>query len=117
MPNLIPQRIAPLFHNYHTEKMDVVRDAEWIILTILMSGTLEQIQWAFATYGWDRIEAVAHKDLAGLKILPPIVANYWSVVFWNRPLPPVSIKERWGTIRRIPPETMEDGADVLLGRH
>ncbi len=90
--------------------MDVAGDAEWIILTILMSGTWEQIQWAFATYGWERVEAVVGEDLAGLQTLPPIVANFWSVVFWNRPLPPVSVQERWGTIRRIPPEGTKLGS-------
>lgn len=107
----IPKIIHDLFHNYAPETVDVERDAEWIILTVLTSGDWEQIKWAYNTYGGERLEAVVRKDLDGLRMLPHPVANFWSVVFWGRQLPPFDVREWWGTNRRIPPPNDEKGGD------
>lgn len=101
----LPDEIKPLFHNYHPEMIDVERDAEWIILTVLLYGEWEQIEWAFRTYGWNRIEEVVRKDIEGMRTLPYVVANFWSIVFWGKRLPPPSPREEWG-ITRIPPNTL-----------
>lgn len=105
----IPKIIHNLFHNYIPETVDVERDAEWIILTVLTSGDWEQIKWAYNAYGAERLETVVRKDLDGLRMLPHPVANFWSVVFWDRQLPPFDAKEWWGTNRWIPPKSEKGG--------
>ena len=107
----IPKIIHDLFHNYAPETVDVERDAEWIILTVLTSGDWEQIKWAYNTYGGERLEAVVRKDLDGLRMLPHPVANFCSVALWGRQLPPFDVREWWGTNRRIPPPNDEKGGD------
>lgn len=97
----LPDEIKPLFHNYHPEKIDVERDAEWIILTVLLYGEWHQIEWAFRTYGWNRIEEVVKKDIEGMRTLPYVVANFWSIVFWGRDLPHPTVREKWA-ITRLP---------------
>lgn len=111
----IPSIIHDLFHNYVPETVDVERDTEWVILTVLTSGDWEQIKWAYNAYGKDRLEAVVRKDLEGLRTLPHPVANFWSVVFWGRQLPPFSAKEWWGTIRRMPSGRGNGDVNDLFG--
>lgn len=98
----LPDILKPLFHNYALERIDPARDADWIILTVLLYGDLEHWRWLFSTYGWDRVKAVVERDITGNRVLPHTVANFWSVVFWNRRLEPPSPRDRWAPTRRVP---------------
>lgn len=100
MPGL-PDEIKPLFHNYRVETIDTERDAEFVIWTVLAYGDWEELEWAFRTYGWDRIQQVVEKDLNGLNSLPRSVLNFWSIVFWGKPLPPQTPRERWAQTRLV----------------
>lgn len=105
----LPGEVRPLFHNYDADTIDASRDAAWIILTVLSRGDWDQVGWLFRTYGWARIEAVVRDDIAGLQTLPRVVANFWSVVFWGRTLPPRPFRERWAATRRVSGVTRGDG--------
>ncbi|MDI3298731.1 MAG: hypothetical protein QJR08_06145 [Bacillota bacterium] len=98
----LPEILRPLFHNYAPDSIDPTRDAEWIILTVLLYGDLEHWKWLFSTYGWERVKAVVERDLGGHRVLPHTVANFWSVVFWNRALDPPSPRSRWVPTRLVP---------------
>ena len=100
----LPPSIQPLFHNYHTDSIDVRRHKKLVILTVLTGGTWEQDQWVARTYGLKAIEEVVREDLDGCQTLPRPVANYWSVVLWGQLLPPQTFKERWGMTRKLPKE-------------
>ena len=99
----LPDEMKPLFHNYRPEAIDLERDADLVVSTVLLYGEWEHIVWLFRTYGWDRIEEWVARDIAGLRTLPYAVANFWSVVFWGKKLPLLSLKERWA-ITRFPPQ-------------
>lgn len=91
----LPVGLTPLFHNYETSTIVPPRDVPLVILTVLAGGEWRQIEGLFALYGWERVETIVRADLNGLHILPDIVANFWSVVFWGHPLTPRTLLERW----------------------
>lgn len=101
-PAGLPDMLRPFFHNYAQEEIDLARDAEWIILTVLLYGDLEHWKWLLSAYGWDRVKVVVERDISGNRVLPHTVANFWSVVFWNRPLDPPSLRDRWAPTRLVP---------------
>ena len=105
----IPDLLGNLFHNYKTVTIDLKRDDKAVILTILIGGSWQQIQWAVAYYGLGRIGEVVQADLTGWRTLPPITANFWSVVLWGKQLAPMTLAERWGMTRTI----REGGVDAL----
>lgn len=99
----LPPEIARLFHNYRAELIDPERDARWVILTVLRDGDWDDHRWLFARYGWEEIARVVREDLEGLKTLPPSVANFWSLIFWGKPLSPRKPADRWRPTRLIKP--------------
>ncbi|MBX6378624.1 MAG: hypothetical protein IRY95_08755 [Clostridia bacterium] len=72
-----------------------------MIKTIMQAGSWEQIQWAGRTYGRERFERVLREDLDGNRELARPVANFWSIVLWGKPLPPIRKEERWQPTRKI----------------
>jgi len=100
-PSGLPKSLLPLFHNYEVDTIVPERDAAFIILTVLAAGRWQQIKDLFALYGWERIAATVQDDLAGLRTLPDVVANFWSVVFWERPLTQRSLLEKWSPTRIV----------------
>ena len=98
----LPDCLVPLFHNYETSTIVPLRDAPFIILTVLVRGGWRQIQALFALYNGQRIKAVVRADLDELRTLPDVVANFWSVVFWRQPLRPRTLLQRWSLTRNVP---------------
>ncbi len=99
----LPEGLAPLFHNYETSTIVLLRDAALVILTVLARGEWHQVEDLFALYGWERVATTVRADLDGLHLLPDIVANFWSVVFWGRSLRQRTVLERWSPTRIVPP--------------
>ena len=98
----LPDSLAPLFHNHELRTVSASKHASLVIITTLSRGTWEQIRDVFAMYGWARIEEIVCGDMKGLRTLPDAVANFWSIVFWGRPLSQRSAAERWAATRGAP---------------
>ena len=97
--------VENLFRNFHVETLEPDRDAGLIIRTVLTFGSWEQIEWLFATYGWQQVGAVVREDLLGLRTLPESVRVFWANVFYpHTATPPVpsNSAERWRQARRVP---------------
>lgn len=106
----LPDDLKRLFHNYWAETIDLDRDADFVIWTVLAYGDWDEIKWAFRTYGWERVKGVVARDLAGPQSLPRSVLNFWSIVFWGKPLPPQTPRERWAITRNVAPKEKGGGA-------
>ncbi|HHY65876.1 MAG TPA: hypothetical protein GX517_01525 [Alicyclobacillus sp.] len=102
IPKKIPKFLWPLFHNYVPESIDPVRNWKFVIKTVMVTGTWEQVEWVAQTYGRDRFEQVVREDLEGNRELPRPVANFWSIALWGKLLPPLQKGERWKPTRKIP---------------
>ena len=98
----VPDLIRPLFHNYEPDSIDLDRDWSFVIKTVMQGGEWGQIQWAAQYYGRAKFEEVLRTDLEGNQTLARPVANFWSVVLWQKPLPPLQKGERWRPTRKIP---------------
>jgi len=97
----LPESLTPLFHNYEVATISPSRHASLIILTVLSRGDWFQVEALFALYGWEQIEEVVRADVVGLRTLPDVVANLWSVIFWGRPLNRKRAVERWAPTRSV----------------
>ncbi|MBT9173787.1 MAG: hypothetical protein DDT21_02193 [Syntrophomonadaceae bacterium] len=77
---IIPE-LAGLFWNYDTEKLDMDRCRDLVILTALRRGSLEQIQLVSQIYGTDEVRRVFRKDTLGNKTLPAPAVYLWGMIF------------------------------------
>ena len=76
---MIPSVIKPFLWSYNTDKMDIKRDKDRIIINVLKLGTPEATQWVHDNYSKDEIL----ESLQGItaKEFDPKSRNYWSLVF------------------------------------
>ncbi len=81
----LPERLCPLFHRYDVERLDIQRNANVIIATILQLGTWDDIQWCFQTYGWNRIRDWIADPKASQGVLAPAVQWFWTLVLLGEP--------------------------------
>lgn len=98
----MPDFIQPLFHNYEVSSVDLYRDWRLVIKTVMQGGNWEQIQWVANFYGREKFEQVLREDLDGNQTLARPVANFWSVLLWNKLLPTLQKGQRWRQTRKIP---------------
>lgn len=53
---MIPRHLQGVLWGMPVDKLDVDRDAGYIIHSVLIYGTLAQLRWLYSTYGKDRIK-------------------------------------------------------------
>ena len=75
----IPSVIKPFLWSYNTDKMDIKRDKDRIVINVLKLGTPEATQWVQDNYSRDEILEALQGVTA--KELDPKSRNYWSLMF------------------------------------
>ena len=81
-----PRRMKSLFWNVAFERLDVERDADFILSRILERGRLTDVRWALERYGLDRIHRFFVS--APRPELSPRTIRLWRVVLGAQ-------EERW----------------------
>ena len=105
-----PESLASLFRNYRFRDLDLERDRELIVRTVLARGTWEQIRWLWTRYGPEVIKDVFLKDYYGLRTMPAPTRRLWELLFVTEPLPEEVGAQKW-MCRRIPARKPDSPGD------
>ena len=73
--------VAPLFHNYRFERVDLKRHTELVIMQVLRHGAWDQVTALFRFYGRPLVQGVIWKDFSGVRSLPVSERMFWGAVF------------------------------------
>lgn len=96
-----PSDVTGLFWNTNPDRLEVKRDADFIIETVLPRGNLEALKWLFSTYGQARIKDFVRRDAISLRRLPTSELVFWSKVL-ALPVPPRPTGvNRWRPTRTV----------------
>ena len=85
----VPREMKWLFWNQDFQRLDVQRDADAIIATIVEFGRHRDVQWMLRTYGRERVHAF-FREVGSPEISDRTIA-FWRAVFeakgekWPRP--------------------------------
>jgi hypothetical protein len=82
---MMPEYIKPFLWSYDTDKIDLIRDKQRIILNVLNLGTKQATDWLFLNYPKEEIKKVV-KDSGAKGELSAKSLNYWILL--------LKIKER-----------------------
>ena len=76
---LLPKRMHWLFWELDPKKIDLNRDADYVIARIVENGMLAEVQWLISKYGLDRIHeffrSVGHPELSARTV------SFWRAFF------------------------------------
>jgi hypothetical protein len=97
----LPEGVRSALWNVDPERLDLERDANLIISTVLPRGGEEALVWLFRTYGADRIRKVVVEDARGLRTLPGSALRLWLRVLAPglEVAEPSTARERWAPRR------------------
>jgi hypothetical protein len=74
-----PKSLHWLFWEVDPERVDVERDADYVMARIVERGTLKDVEWVLSTYGDDRVHQFFRE--AGHPELSPRTLSFWRAYF------------------------------------
>lgn len=80
---MVPKRLQGVLWSMPVERLDVERDANYIIHQVLSYGVLEDLRWLYSTYGADRVKSEFVNRPQ--KIYPPQAYNFVKRMLFNLP--------------------------------
>ena len=101
---ILPPPIQQLFYRYHRDLLDSERHRDIIIPTVLATGSLEDWDWLFRTYGWETLRGWMATPGHALELPPPMECLWTTVLLGTS-----QQTARWsgGNRRRtVPPEAL-----------
>lgn len=75
----LPEALRWLFWETDFDQLEVEAHGDYVLPRILEHGRLVDVQWALATYGWERIHRFLREH--GHPELSPRTIRFWRVVF------------------------------------
>ena len=76
---MIPKKIKPFLWSYDTNKIDLKRDKNRIVINILNLGTKQALDWLFKKYSKREIKKVLNSSFVSELSLKSF--NYWALIF------------------------------------